>query len=704
MQTAAEAPTFVAESRASQGRRWPARRIAVVLFAGIALVQLAFSPLDLRGMGYSDEEVAASFRLLSWISGEPQPASAPPLLSPQGIVTRHGILEPFIKLPFAAAGRVIAPLFPDSPRFAERFVAVFPILETALLAMLLFLWAEQLTGKPLWGLTLALGAAFCTMLWPYAYIGLEPTQALALLLAGYWALARDAGAGGRSASARGRTLGFVAAASIAVAVKSTGLLLLPAVAFLVQRFFRRRGALGALGASRRPILAASLTLLTVLAVVSANKVLRSYSIPTASELQTLREFVTTDPLRVASSMLMLLFSGNKGVIVYAPLAVLGLAALSAAWKRHRELAIFTLLVFASLLGGFSVVGIPAEETWGPRYLYCALPPLLLCLAAAWGSESLPSSRRLVLAAALLAGFGVSALGSLFYYGRLLQTARSVDQATLEALWGDPVWNPVALDLRLARLWLAPRGTPTLWTPKHLWWFARPAGLPPDRSIDLAPMLEPQPVLLRRSTRGRPWLLSALGASLVAGLAALAVAGHAAARPGGAPSQRSGPLLSAIARRRKIAHFLAPIPKEAAILEVGSGSGWVGDYLRRNGWTGYRGLDVVGPADLVGDIRQWRSLGLQPESFDVIVAFEVVEHVDCFRECHDLLKPGGRLLLTSPVPRLDWVMKVLEFVGLNQRRTSPHDHLVSFADLPWSGSREIRTVGWLAQWGTFTKRP
>lgn len=164
-----------------------------------------------------------------------------------------------------------------------------------------------------------------------------------------------------------------------------------------------------------------------------------------------------------------------------------------------------------------------------------------------------------------------------------------------------------------------------------------------------------------------------------------------------------PLLSELARKRKIAHFVAPIPKDAAILEVGSGAGWVGEHLRRNGWTRYVGMDLVGPADVVGDIRQWRSLGLAPESFDVIIAFEVVEHVDCFRECHDLLKPGGRLLLTSPVPHMDWVMKLLENLGLNQRRTSPHDHLVYFADVPWSGTREIRTVGFLAQWAVFTKR-
>lgn len=139
-----------------------------------------------------------------------------------------------------------------------------------------------------------------------------------------------------------------------------------------------------------------------------------------------------------------------------------------------------------------------------------------------------------------------------------------------------------------------------------------------------------------------------------------------------------------------------------MLEIGSGSGWVGAHLRANGWSRYTGLDVVPPADVVGDIREWRKLGLQPASFDVIIAFEVVEHVDCFAECFDLLKPGGRLLLTSPVPHMDWVMKLLEAMGLNQKRTSPHDHLVYFDQVAWKGERSLKTVGFLAQWGVFTK--
>lgn len=163
-----------------------------------------------------------------------------------------------------------------------------------------------------------------------------------------------------------------------------------------------------------------------------------------------------------------------------------------------------------------------------------------------------------------------------------------------------------------------------------------------------------------------------------------------------------PLLSRIARRKKTAYFLDPLPKAARVLEVGAGGGWVGDYLRANGWPNYVGLDVVPPADVVGDVREWQQLGLAAGSFDAVVAFEVVEHVDCFAACRDLLRPGGRMLITTPLPHRDWVMKALERAGLNQRRTSPHDHLVYLDRVPGFADRRVRVVGGLSQWGVFVK--
>jgi len=164
-----------------------------------------------------------------------------------------------------------------------------------------------------------------------------------------------------------------------------------------------------------------------------------------------------------------------------------------------------------------------------------------------------------------------------------------------------------------------------------------------------------------------------------------------------------PLLSDYARGRKLRYFRRWVPMNARILEIGCGEGWVGAALKRDGWNHYVGLNLVAPADIVGDIMKWRDLGLRESSFDAIIAFEVVEHVPCFQPAFDLLKPGGLLLLTSPVPYMDWLCLLLEKIGLNQRRTSPHVHLIYFRDVPLFEPMKIKIVAFMAQWGVF-RRP
>ena len=120
-----------------------------------------------------------------------------------------------------------------------------------------------------------------------------------------------------------------------------------------------------------------------------------------------------------------------------------------------------------------------------------------------------------------------------------------------------------------------------------------------------------------------------------------------------------PILSSYARSRKLHFFTPHLPEDAAILEVGSGDGWLGEHLRAQGWSGYRNVDLSGPADFVGDINRWTEIGIEPESFDVLIAFEVVEHGDFYDAFHAILRPGGLLFLTTPCPNADWFLKLLE---------------------------------------------
>jgi 2-polyprenyl-3-methyl-5-hydroxy-6-metoxy-1,4-benzoquinol methylase len=99
-------------------------------------------------------------------------------------------------------------------------------------------------------------------------------------------------------------------------------------------------------------------------------------------------------------------------------------------------------------------------------------------------------------------------------------------------------------------------------------------------------------------------------------------------------------LSRYARGKKLTFFFDGLSQDASILDVGCGSGWLKRRAQARGWTGVVGIDLCPPADIVGDVVKWKDLGLEPHSFDVIVAFEVLEHGDLAPALLDLLNPTG----------------------------------------------------------------
>ena len=98
----------------------------------------------------------------------------------------------------------------------------------------------------------------------------------------------------------------------------------------------------------------------------------------------------------------------------------------------------------------------------------------------------------------------------------------------------------------------------------------------------------------------------------------------------------------------------------SVLEVGTGSGWFAEKMQETAYA-VTTIDLSPPADIVGDINQWQQLGILPHSFDAVVALEVIEHIDCLTTLQSVCKPGGLIMLSSPHPRWDWAMKLLESI-------------------------------------------
>jgi hypothetical protein len=461
------------------------RQIGLLFFAGVALVYISLSPLSIVGMGYLGEEVQACRQLLdTFWNPSAGPTPARPVSWP-----RNGAVGLMFQCPFIAASQA---LVGRSAYWEDRAMSVAPVLASALLVTVLFAWCSRLSGSRLWGFVLALIAGFCTMIWPYAYIGLETTQSLFLLLTAYIALESNA------PRTWPRTLLFGLCAAVAVSARSDGTLLLPAISFLTWQYFRRESTEG--GGSRRwawkALTASSIVVLIFLANAHASAL---HFANWGGTLRYGRHWLSHDAISPLLHLIALFGSPNKGLIVYAPVALLALWSIPRAWTTNRAVVLFALLTVGGLAGGISLLDAWTDETWGPRYLHAAIAPLILCLAAAKRSRPWRLRTEVPLLAAGVFGFCVSLLGVLFYYGTLHVVASDTTPLTIQALQGDATWNHVRFNARLLDVWLrrneAGESTPQFLERGRVWDARDRSRILDWKNVDLTTLAQPQPLLI-----------------------------------------------------------------------------------------------------------------------------------------------------------------------------------------------------------------
>ncbi|MDX2033313.1 MAG: hypothetical protein SF339_21745 [Blastocatellia bacterium] len=490
-----------------------AMRRIVQLFVALAFVYAAFSPLRISGMGYMGENLLCADQLAARIAGGFRgEAAAAPIAWP-----RHGLIEPLLGLPFVLPVHLLR----RSMDYEDAALAFYPLVLTSLLCVLIYVWGRRLTtDRRAYGL--AIGAAFSTMLWPYAYFAMEPAQSFFLLLGGYLALGRttrgesDAATRGWARLAAianhlrasegergwGATVGFAVAIAIACSAKSNGVFLLPAVGWLVLcRFWD----------GRRMDRGKGLRMLLVVGVAGGGFALGAITrgqywakLGAGAAMFLSGRFLIEGPIDYAMNAWSILLSPNKGLAIFAPLAMLGLALIGRAWRTQPRLAVFAVLILAGNIGAVSLLRVWAEETWGPRYLHAAIGPLVLCLAASLGRERLRAPLKAAIAGCVGVGLLISFLGSFFYYGALHAAATKAGLSTLEGLQTNPHLNHVKFNAALLRVWVRGRvsrlETPVLWPRAPFWWFEAPADHPPAREIDLREYALPQPPWAREMPR------------------------------------------------------------------------------------------------------------------------------------------------------------------------------------------------------------
>src|ERR1035437_5989742 len=444
------------------------RKTAILLFVGLSACYLSLSPGSMLGQGYvGEEEMPSGLRMLAvvnaWLKGRP----IPPMLW-----SRHGPVPVLLDLPFLKLGKMFG-----SPDFVLSFQ---PVLLTAALLTILYLWLRKLCS-PGMSLFLTLTGAFGTMLWPYAYISLETQQSFLVLLAGYLALADG------KLRTWPRLLLFAAVCGLAMTVKSTGIVLWPAIAYLLYVQFRGKWRL-----RRAQVLAVVLVIGAIWAFGAWGR--NFYWVPKGGGAHSLRVWLADSAFQVFANAIGVFGSPTKGLFVYAPVLLLSLYAVPRAFRGHRHIAIFALLVTGGTLALICLLITPADDVWGSRYMHVAIAPLLLCIGAAWPSFKWRRDVSLVVLAAI--GVTISFLGAFYYYGLQEFAAKEAGQNTSEWITGDADWNHVLFNARLFRVWLEGGTAPVVSTPKHLWVWSPPPDAQLWKSVDLRKYFQPQSFMLR----------------------------------------------------------------------------------------------------------------------------------------------------------------------------------------------------------------
>jgi hypothetical protein len=465
----------------------------LTFFIGLLLFYLALSPGAILGMGYTGENVNASNQIISnigdWLA-----------LRPAAINVnwpRHGLFELFFEIPFLLIARLF---FGNSPVWADRVLSVQPVLVTSLLCTLIFIWVRRITSSLAWSYVLALVAAFSTMLWAYAYIGLETTQSLFLLLSAYIALGSD----------RRKTwpnaLLFALTSGLAVSLKSNSILLAPAVLFVSVSYLRKILAQTPNKKTR------AWKAVAVVSIIASMYLLNAYTrslSPTWSSgtLNFVKQMNVDSSLAVVFNIVSLFGSPNKGLFIYCPVVIICLLGIHRAYRRSPQVAIFAGLTLAGL-AGCSLFYFYADETWGPRYLHSAVAPMIVCFSLTRESIRFQVRKEGILLTLAFCGAAVSFLGAFYYYGTLQRAATQAGQATIETFQADPNWNHIRFNLTLLKVWEEGGTDPVPWTPTRHWWFEQAPDAAPLKTLNLRDYALPQSSLIRG------WPLEKTGSYLI----------------------------------------------------------------------------------------------------------------------------------------------------------------------------------------------
>lgn len=387
----------------------PRRALAVGLLLGTCVFSL-YALTAGKFVGYEDETVAVAEGLVK--TGQLVVMPGTPLTT-QGVpgpggrrYSRTGLTQPLLEAPFYAVGEGLDQLASHQREYTWRLfmLRLFDPLMAALTVMAIF--AILIHRRTSLRLALGIGvlAAVGSLIWPYAKMGMETTAmgcfSLALLAA-VWAA--------EGSSWRWAISGLMAGAT-AAALGFAPVLLVALIPFLFERCRSiERGEL-----VRRIVCFGIPLLLWALAI-------GWYNAYRTGSVTNFDDAYFPQPGSIPWATLGLSVSPGKGLLIYSPLAILGLSGLRWLWREDRPLA---AAVIAGVVANLMVIVVKlgwSDETWGPRYLVPSAWLLLLPLAAWVRARTRRRWRLLFAVAAISICIQIAAVFSPYWVGQEMST-------------------------------------------------------------------------------------------------------------------------------------------------------------------------------------------------------------------------------------------------------------------------------------------
>jgi len=114
----------------------------------------------------------------------------------------------------------------------------------------------------------------------------------------------------------------------------------------------------------------------------------------------------------------------------------------------------------------------------------------------------------------------------------------------------------------------------------------------------------------------------------------------------------------IKRKELVYSLLKNQPKSAKILEIGCGSGYILDYLKKKRYQNVEGVDASKTwLKFYTNIKKGTKIPNKKGAYDIILLLDVIEHVKeekvLLRKIYRILKKDGVLLISAPAYMFMW---------------------------------------------------